>query len=294
MMPPVILRKMDEESRRKAASQTVLITGASSGIGEATARKLLEEGYIVYAAARRTERMRELEAAGALVLKMDVTNDDDIVAGVERINREQGGVDILINNAGFGLFGAMEDIPLEEARYQFEVNLFGAARLTQLVLPYMRQKGAGKIVNVSSIGGMIYTPLGSWYHATKHALEGWSDCLRFELRDFGIDVIIIQPGSIRTGFGDVAFGPAMERSSTTAYSSLANGMRAMRARSEGSRLTASPPSVIADTIYKAIRARRPRTRYAAGKYARPLLLLRRLISDRMYDRIMARMLSRGR
>lgn len=273
--------------------QTVLITGASSGIGEATARKLLEEGYIVYAAARRVEKMGDLEAAGAVVLKMDVANEDDMVAGVELISREHGGVDILINNAGFGLYGAMEDIPLEEARYQFEVNLFGAARLSQLVLPYMREKGEGKIVNVSSIGGRIYTPLGSWYHATKHALEGWSDCLRFELRDFGIDVIIIQPGAIRTEFGEVAFGRAMERSSTSAYSRFASGMRAMRERSKSNRAPGSPPSVIADTIGKALRAKRPKTRYAAGKYARLLLLIRRLISDRMYDRIMAKLLSRG-
>ena len=294
MAPLTISRKAGKKPRDKAQRQTVLITGASSGIGEATAQKLLEENYIVYAAARRLERMGALQAAGAVVFKMDVTNEDDIVGGVERIKREQGGVDILINNAGFGLFGAMEDTPLEEARYQFEVNLFGAARLTQLVLPYMREQSAGRIVNVSSIGGKIYTPLGSWYHATKHALEGWSDCLRFELMDFGIDVIIVQPGAIHTEFTSVAFGPAMERSSSTAYSGLTSGMRAMRTRTESNRSLGSPPSVIADTIYKAVRARHPKTRYAAGKYARPLLLLRRLISDRMYDRIMARMLSRGR
>ena len=294
MAPLPIPRKAGKKSRDKTPSQSVLITGASSGIGKATAQKLLEENYIVYAAARRVERMGELEAAGAVVLKMDVTNEDDIVGGVERIKREQRGVDILINNAGFGLFGAMEDTPLEEARYQFEVNLFGVARLTQLVLPHMRERGAGKIVNVSSIGGRIYTPLGSWYHATKHALEGWSDCLRFELRDFGIDVIIVQPGAIRTEFTSVAFGPAMERSSGTAYSGFTSGMRAMRERTERNQSLGSPPSVIADKIYKAVRARHPKTRYAAGKYARPLLLLRRLISDRMYDRIMAWMLSRGR
>ncbi len=294
MGSPWIRRKVEKEPRRSVSSQVVLVTGASAGIGEATARKLLQEGYIVYAAARRIEKMRDLEAAGAVVLKMDVTNEDDMVAGVDRINNEHGGVDILINNAGFGLFGAMEDIPLDEARYQFEVNLFGLARLTQLVLPHMREQGSGKIVNVSSIGGRIYTPLGSWYHSTKHAMEGWSDCLRFELREFGIDVIIIQPGAIDTEFGSVAFGPAMERSSNTPYSRFANGMRAMRERTEASQATGSPPSVIADTILKAVRAKHPKTRYAAGKYAKPLLLFRRFISDRMYDRIMAWMLSRGR
>ena len=181
--------------------QTALVTGASAGIGKATVKALLEAGYTVYAAARRVENMRDLEDLGSVVLKMDVTNEEDLVAGVERINSEQGGVDILVNNAGFGLYGPMEDIPLDDARYQFEVNLFGLARLTQLVLPHMREQEAGKIVNVSSIAGKMHAPLGSWYIATKHALEGWSDCLRFELKSFGVDVIIIEPGLIHTEFG---------------------------------------------------------------------------------------------
>ncbi len=271
-------------------SPTVLITGASSGIGKATAMRLLEDGYSVYAAARRVEQMRDLEASGAVALKMDVTREDDIVAGVDRINAEREGTDILINNAGFGLYGAVEDIPLDEARYQFEVNLFGAARLTQLVLPHMRARRAGKIINISSIGGKIHTPLGSWYHATKYALEGWSDCLRLELKDFGIDVIVIQPGAIRTEFGDVAFGAALARSRSTAYSGLADGMLNVGARIRSSGSVGSPPSVIAETIAKALRASRPRTRYVAGQYAKPLLLLRRLLSDRMFDRLIARML----
>ena len=283
---------MTTSTQRKAEGmlqKSVLITGASSGIGKATAKKLLADGYSVYAAARRVEQMRDLEESGATALKMDVTKEEDLVAGVERINVEQDGVDILINNAGFGLYGAMEDIPLDEARYQFEVNLFGLARLTQLVLPHMRDRRAGKIVNVSSMGGKIYTPLGSWYHATKFALEGWSDCLRFELKDFGIDVIVIEPVAIRTEFGDVAFGPALEHSRSTAYSGIVNKMLEMRDRIEGNRSRGSPPSVIADTIARAIKVKRPKTRYAAGQYAKPLLLLRRLLSDRMFDRLIARM-----
>ena len=199
-------------------------------------------------------------------------------------------MDILINNAGFGLYGAMEDIPLDEARHQFEVNLFGLARLTQLVLPYMRERGAGKVVNISSVGGKVYTPLGSWYHATKHALEGWSDCLRLELKDFGLDVIVIEPGAIRTEFSNVAFGPALERSGSTAYSGFVSRMLDMRDRIEGNGSLGSPPSVIAGTIAKALTANRPKTRYAAGQYARPLIFLRQLISDRMFDRLIARML----
>ena len=284
---------MSTSNQRKAdgrLGRTVLIAGNSSGIGKATAKRLLADGYSVYVVACRVEQMLDLEQSGATALRMDVTREDDIVAGVERINAEQGGTDILVNNAGFGLYGAMEDISLDEARYQFEVNLFGAVRLTQLVLPHMRERRAAKIVNISSIGGKIYTPLGSWYHATKFALEGWSDCLRFELREFGVVVIVIEPGAIRTEFGDVALGPALGRSGSTAYSGIVNKMLTMRDRIEGNNSLGSPPSVIADTIARAIKDKRPKTRYAAGQYAWPLLLLRRLLSDRMFDRIIARML----
>ena len=269
---------------------TVLITGASAGIGKETARKLLEEGYVVYAAARRVERMQDLEELGAIALKMDVTKEEEVVAGVERINAERGGTDILVNNAGFGLYGAVEDLPLDDARYQFEVNLFGLARLTQLVLPAMRARRAGKIVNVSSIGGKIYLPLGAWYHSTKYALEGWSDCLRFELRQFGIDVIVIEPGLIRTEFGDVTLGSFQARSEDSAYADLVKRMTASM-EDLGVDGRGSPPSVIANLILKALRAKRPKARYAAGQYARPLLFLRWLLSDRMFDRLIRRMSS---
>lgn len=266
-------------------SQTVLVTGASAGIGKATVKTLLEAGYTVYAAARRVENMRDLEDLGAVALKMDVTSEEDLVAGVERINEEQGGVDILVNNAGFGLYGPMEDIPLDDARYQFEVNLFGLARLTQLVLPYMREQVAGKIVNVSSIVGKAYAPLGSWYVASKHALEGWSDCLRFELKNFGIDVVIIEPGLIHTEFGSVAFEPMLERSANSPYSEIVKRLTAGMDGYDGG----STPSVIADTVLKAVRAKRPKTRYSAGQYAKPVLIARKLIGDRMFDRAIERM-----
>ena len=268
-----------------SAGQTVLITGASSGIGKAIAIRLQQEGYFVYAAARRVAQMRDLEDMGATALKMDVTREEDIVAGVERIGEERGGTDILVNNAGFGLYGPVEDTPLDAARYQFEVNLFGLARLTQLVLPRMREKRAGKIVNISSIGGKVYSPLGSWYYATKHALEGWSDCLRWELKRFGIDVIIIQPGLIRTEFGDVAFGELKEKMRHSAYSRIFDRL-AERLDGYGG---GSSPTVIADVVLKAVRAKRPRTRYAAGRFAKPTLLFRKLASDRMFDRLLDRL-----
>lgn len=268
---------------------TVLITGASSGIGKETAKKLLGDGHTVYAAARRVERMRDLEDLGATVLALDVTKDDDLVAAVERIIDEQGGIDVLVNNAGFGSYGAMEDTTLDDARYQFDVNVFGVARLTQLVLPHMREQQSGTIVNISSMGGKIYTPLGSWYHATKHAIEGWSDCLRYEVAPFGIDVVIIEPGIIRTEFADVLVDPLLERSGTSAYADMAQGLaRSSRDAYSGGR--GSPPSVIANTISKALRARRPKTRYVAGQYGKLLIRLRKWTTDRMFDRVLRRMM----
>lgn len=269
--------------------KTVLITGASSGIGKATAKELVVKGYSVYTAARRIEKMDDLKALGCVPLRMDITKEQDVQAVVERIREEQGGVDILINNAGFGTQGSIEETSLEDARYQFDVNLFGLARLTQLVLPTMRENRFGKIINVSSVGGKIYVPLGGWYHATKHALEGWSDCLRTEVQQFGIDVIIVEPGAIGTEFNDVFVGPMLERSGDGPYGKMAHGL-AKYAQEMGERPNgSSPPSVIADTIVKALTARRPRTRYAAGKLAKPILFARRFASDRMFDRLIGSM-----
>jgi short-subunit dehydrogenase len=266
---------------------TALVTGASSGMGLETARKLLEKGFTVYAVARRVERMRDLEQLGAVTLGMDITEEADIAAVVERIVADQGGVDVLVNNAGFGMYGAMEDTSVDDARYQFEVNLFGLARLTQLVLPYMRKKGAGRIVNISSMGGKIYTPLGSWYHATKHALEGWSDCLRLELAAFGIDVVIIEPGIIETEFGEVMVEPMLERSGFTAYGDLAHKL-AVSTRESYRPGRGTSASRLADVIVRSITARRPRTRYVAGKYGRPLITARKWLGDRMFDRMVMR------
>lgn len=270
--------------------KTVLVTGASSGMGKEIARKLAEEGYVVYGAARRVEKMADLEEVGVKPLKMDITAEKDIVAVVDRIKANHGGVDILVNNAGFATYGAMEDTSLEDARYQFEVNLFGLARLTQLVLPYMRERGQGKIINISSMGGRMYTPLGSWYHATKHALEGWSDSLRLELSPFGIDVVIVEPGAILTEFGDVAIGPMLERSGNSAYADQAKGVASgfRKSYDEG---RGSPPSKVAETISKAVASRRPKTRYVTGLYAGRALFMRRWLSDRMFDRAVRRMAS---
>lgn len=266
------------------ANQTVLVTGASSGMGRDFALELAKRGYRVFAAARRLDVMEDMKQSGITPLQMDITKDEDILTVVNTIEAETGGVDVLINNAGFGMYGAVEDTTIEDARYQFEVNLFGLARLTQLVLPHMRKQGSGKVINITSIGGKIYTPLGAWYHATKHALEGWSDCLRLETQSFGIDVVIIEPGAIVTEFGDVMGAPMMERSGNTAYGKLAKGVLKGLRREYDNR-GGSDPKVITDLVIKAITARKPKTRYAAGKYAKPLLYMRHHFSDRAFDKV---------
>jgi NAD(P)-dependent dehydrogenase (short-subunit alcohol dehydrogenase family) len=267
-----------------AGKKVALITGASSGMGKAFAKALLTEGLIVYAAARRVDQMDDLVALGAIAIKMDITRDDDVQAAVKRIEEDHGSVDVLINNAGFGLYGAMEETSLADARYQFEVNLFGMARLTQLLLPAMRRKRSGKIINISSMGGKMYTPLGSWYHATKHAIEGWSDCLRLELSPFNIDVVIIEPGVIATEFGSVMMDPMLKRSGAGPYSKMANAI-ASATKTSYEKGAASDPQVIVDLILKAVRANKPKTRYAAGKYAKPMMFIRKWFGDRVFDKV---------
>jgi NAD(P)-dependent dehydrogenase (short-subunit alcohol dehydrogenase family) len=257
-----------------------LVTGASSGIGEATAQRLHGLGYVVYGLARRVDRMASLDRIGVRTLAVDVTDEQATTAAVEQIVAEQGRIDVLVNNAGYGSYGALEDVPLSEARYQFEVNVFALARLIQLVLPHMRRQGSGRIINISSIGGKIYEPLGDWYHAAKFAVEGLSDSLRVELRPFGIDVVIIEPGAIRTEWGAISAQKLRQASAGTAYQKQAASMAAVL---ESFSALASPPSVIADTIARAVTARRPRTRYVAGRGARTIVTARQVLPDRAFD-----------
>ena len=264
-------------------NKVTLVTGASSGIGKATAEKLLAEGHIVYGAARHVEQMEELKKNGGHILKMDVTSERELQQSVARVIKEQGRIDVLFNNAGYGLYGAVEDIPLEDARRQFEVNLFGLARLTQLVLPSMRKQKGGTIINTSSMGGKIYTPLGAWYHATKHALEGWSDCLRLELSEFNIDVVIIEPGIIETGFADVLSEPMLKYSAEGPYKQMVRKV-VEAARKSYEPGGGSPASVIADVVSKAVAAERPKTRYVAGKLAKPMMFIRKYFGDRVFDK----------
>jgi NAD(P)-dependent dehydrogenase (short-subunit alcohol dehydrogenase family) len=263
--------------------KVVLVTGASSGMGKDVALRLLEQGYIVYGAARRVEKMGILVQNGGHAIPMDITREDEIEAAVKRIEKEQGRLDVLINNAGYAVWGAVETVSIEDARRQFDVNIFGLASLTKKVIPLMRKQNTGKIINLSSMGGRVYTPLGAWYHATKHALEGWSDCLRIELKQFGIDVVIIEPGAIITEFGDVMMKPALKRAKGTAYESVTKQLldttQELYDKGKG-----SPASVISNLIIKAIKSKKPKARYVGGLYAKPMLFIRRWFGDAIYEK----------
>jgi NAD(P)-dependent dehydrogenase (short-subunit alcohol dehydrogenase family) len=269
------------------ASKVALVTGASSGIGLETAKALVQGDFAVYAVARRLEPMAQLEALGARVFAMDVTDDTSMTAGVDRVLAEQGRIDVLVNNAGYGSYGAVEDVPIDEARRQFEVNLFGLARLVQLVLPTMREQGSGRIINVSSIGGKIYEPLGAWYHATKFAVEGFSDSLRVELAPFGIDVVLIEPGPIITDWNSIARQNLAERSAEGPYASRAEAVtRVMASADRPGR--GSMPDVVGRRIAAAATASRPRARYPVGRGAGTIVRARRLLPDRAFDAIVSR------
>lgn len=267
--------------------KVALVTGASSGIGEATALKLQAQGFTTYAAARRVQRMEHLTKSGIRPIAMDVTDEASMQAGVKQIIAEQGRIDVLVNNAGYGSYGALEDVPLSEAQNQFDVNVFGAARLIQLVLPYMRQQHSGTIVNITSMGGKIYTPLGSWYHATKFALEAISDCLRMEVKPFGINVVVIEPGGIRSEWSGIAAEKVRAVSSTGPYAPQGNAV-ANSLSSESTQQRSSPPELIADTIAKSVTARNPRTRYAVGFGAKPMIFLHGVLPNRWFDAFIRR------
>ena len=268
--------------------KVALVTGGSSGIGEKAALRLRAAGFTTYAVARRVDRMADLEKAGVHTFAMDLTDESSMVAGIERILAEQGRIDVLVNNAGYGSYGAVEDVPIDEARRQFEVNLFGLARLVQLVTPHMRAQRYGRIINISSIGAVIYEPFGAWYHATKFAVDGFSDSLRVELRPFGIDVVIVHPAGVITEWNEIARTSLVEQSKDGVYArSAVKAAKAMESV-DNPRLS-SGPDVIAKAITKAATARRPRSRYAAGKGASTVMSLRRVLPDRGFDAIMTRM-----
>lgn len=267
-------------------SKAVLITGCSTGIGRATAERLAASGWRVYASARRLESIRDLEAKGCRTVALDVCSEESMRQAVAHIEASEGAIGVLINNAGYGQEGVFEEVPMEEIRRQFETNVFGLVRLTQLVLPKMRQQRWGKIVNLSSVGGKLTFPGGGFYHATKHALEALSDALRYELRPFGIQVVVVEPGPIKTAFGDTAIHSiqAAERDGS-AYAEF-NKILAKKVKEayEGPMAAlAAGPDAVAVVIEKAITASAPKTRYPVTGAAHFILALRRWLPDALFD-----------
>src|SRR5215218_11452579 len=272
----------------------VLITGCSTGIGRATAERLARTGMTVYATARRPETIADLEEAGCRTLALDVVDEESMRAAVVAVALAEGSVGALVNNAGYSQSGAVESVPLDEVRRQFETNVFGLLRMCQLVLPGMRRAGAGRIVNISSMGGRLVFPGGGIYHATKYAVEALSDAMRFEVAGFGVQVVVIEPGLITTRFGKTAAGGVATGDGPYAHFNAAVAA-ATASVYEGplSRLGAGPEAV-AKTIEKAISADRPRTRYVVTASARVMLAQRRLLPDRLWDRLVGTSLPRPR
>jgi NADP-dependent 3-hydroxy acid dehydrogenase YdfG len=268
-------------------STAALITGCSSGIGHATAQRLLADGYRVYATARRPETIADLAAAGASTLALDVTDESSMSTAVQSVVEAEGAVGVLVNNAGYSQSGAIESVPLDEVRRQYETNVFGLIRMCQLVLPGMREQGSGTIINVGSMGGRLTFPGAGIYHSTKYALESISDSLRFEVRGFGVNVVLIEPGLIVTGFGDVASGSA---------TAIADGPYADFNR-HVAKLTSDAytgpmsklgggPETVAATVARALKARRPRARYAVTPSAHLMINQRKVTPDRLWDLMM--------
>ena len=279
---------MSAEITSHNPSKVVLITGCSSGIGRAAALRLVAAGHTVYATARRPDSVAELAEKGCRLLALDVTSEASMAAAVGRIEAEHGAVGVLINNAGYSQSGAVEAVPVERMRAQFETNVWGPMRLAQLVLPGMRRQRWGKIVNVSSMGGKLVFPGGGVYHASKYAIEGLSDALRFEVRGFGVDVVLIEPGLIKTSFSDAAVAtiepPQSEASAAYAafHEAVARATKESYEKGPLARMAGSGDDVAA-AIEKAITARRPKARYSVSASAKLLLAQRAVLSDRVWD-----------
>ena len=272
----------------KRPQYRILVTGASSGIGFDTARQLAQAGHTVFAAARRTELMEPLREFGVTPVFLDVCDE----AAIDACLAQTGPIDILVNNAGFGYFGAIENVPLAEARRQLEVNVFGLASLCRKALPAMREQGFGRIINISSVAGRSCLYFGGWYHVSKYSVEALSDCLRMELKPFGIDVVLIEPGGIRTDWGIIAAKHLAESSVGTAYEEEALRQSIVMDKGYKSQLLAKP-STVTRAILRAVKARRPRVRYLTGSGAFSLVFWHAVLPARWWDALMRKMASPG-
>ncbi|HVQ17500.1 MAG TPA: oxidoreductase [Actinomycetes bacterium] len=273
--------------------RVALVTGASSGIGGACVRALHDAGLLVYASARQPATLGDFADQGIATLPLDVTDEASLQQAVTTIQRSSGAIDVLVNNAGYALQLPIEQAPMQEVRRQFETNVFGAARLAQLVLPGMRAQRAGRIVNIGSMGGRFTLPGGGYYHATKHALEALSDALRLETAGFGVRVVLIEPGPVQTGFGVRAtqsMGASQSEDVAAVYESfnVALGRVLARAYDGRRRRFGLSASDVADVVVKAATTRHPRPRYAVGLTARALITGRRLLPDQAWDEVIRR------
>lgn len=269
------------KSNLGSKNKVALVTGASAGIGKSIVRRLLREGWTVYGGARRVDQMADIKSDGAKVVSLDVTDDVSMRAAVDAVLAAEGRIDALVNNAGYGSYGAIEDVPMAEARRQFEVNVFGLARLAQLVLPSMRERRAGTIVNISSVGGRIWTPFGGWYHATKHTVEVLSDAMRVEVKPFGVNVVVVQPGAINTEWGAIAGDNLRASSESSVYRAHSAGIAGALANSK----TGVSPDVVAAAVAKALNSRHPRRRYATPVDAKVLIFLRWILPEAAWERL---------
>ncbi len=272
------------------ASRAVLITGCSSGIGHSTAERLLADGRTVYATARRPETIADLAEKGATTLALDVTDEDSMSAAVQAVVDAEGAVGVLVNNAGYSQSGAIESVPIDEVRRQYETNVFGLLRMCQLVLPGMRDQGSGTIVNIGSMGGRLTFPGAGIYHSTKYALEAISDSLRFEVRGFGVHVVLIEPGLIVTGFGDVASGSATAAAGSDggAYGEFNRHVAKLTSDAYTGPMSklGGGPETVAATVSRALAAKRPKARYAVTPSAHLMINQRKVTPDRVWDLMM--------
>jgi NADP-dependent 3-hydroxy acid dehydrogenase YdfG len=267
------------------ANDPVLITGCSTGIGRATAERLARSGMTVYATARKLDSIADLQQAGCKTLALDVTDEESMRAAVAAVEEAEGAIGALVNNAGYSQSGAVETIPMDELRRQFETNVFGLVRMCQLVLPGMRKAKSGRIVNISSMGGRLVFPGGGAYHGTKFAVEAISDALRFEVRDFGVHVSIIEPGLIKTSFGETAHGSVPQQDGPYAKFNAAVAKTTAEAYEGAFAKLGAGPEAVAKVVEKAITARRPRTRYPVTASARFFLAQHALLPDRGWDAV---------
>ena len=278
---------MTHGTDRTRSTGAILVTGCSSGIGHETALRLARRGHTVYATARDVDAIADLGGAGCHLLPLDVTDEESMRLAVATVEAEHGQVGVLVNNAGYGQYGPVERVAMDDVRRQFETNVFGLARMCQLVLPAMRAARHGRIVNVSSMGGRLTFPAGGYYHASKHAVEALSDALRFEVAGFGVSVSVVEPGLIRTRFGETARERHAEDESSGPYAGFTAASRAVLVSSYRGPL-ASGPAPVARAIEHAATARRPRTRYRVTLGAKVLITTRRFAPDRVWDALVAR------